>query len=136
MIREPFAEFLGVAILIIFGNGVDCQVVLSGKTAVAAAAKGVSSSGLSDSLQVADVSQDYLSINFGWAVGTAMGVWVSGGISGGHINPAVSTAGRNRATPTDIFRLGNDSTCDFQRVPLEESSSAYLNHTPLNSCGR
>ncbi|KAF8195403.1 aquaporin [Pholiota molesta] len=75
MIREPFAEFLGVAILIIFGNGVDCQVVLSGKTAVAAAAKG-----------------DYLSINFGWAVGTAMGVWVSGGISGGHINPAVTIA--------------------------------------------
>ena len=34
--------------------------------------------------------QDYLSINLGWAVGTALGVWVSGGISGGHINPAVS----------------------------------------------
>ena len=33
--------------------------------------------------------KDYLSINLGWAVGTALGVWVSGGISGGHINPAV-----------------------------------------------
>jgi aquaglyceroporin related protein len=31
-----------------------------------------------------------LSINIGWAIGTALGVWVSGGISGGHINPAVS----------------------------------------------
>lgn len=26
---------------------------------------------------------------FGWAAGIALGVWVSGGISGGHINPAV-----------------------------------------------
>ncbi|KAF9011828.1 aquaporin-like protein [Cyathus striatus] len=68
MIREPMAEFLGVAILIIFGAGVDCQVVLSGNEG------------------------NYLSISFGWAVGTAMGVWASGGISGGHINPAVTLA--------------------------------------------
>ncbi|KAH9851504.1 aquaporin [Lenzites betulinus] len=74
-IREPAAEFLGVMILIIFGAGVDCQVVLSGNTGVASSPKG-----------------DYLSLNFGWAVGTALGVWVSGGISGGHINPAVTIA--------------------------------------------
>jgi len=74
-LREPFAEFLGVAILIIFGNGVDCQVVLSANPKVASSQKG-----------------DYLSINFGWAVGTALGVWVSGGISGGHINPAITLA--------------------------------------------
>ncbi|EPQ51046.1 aquaporin, partial [Gloeophyllum trabeum ATCC 11539] len=67
-LREPAAEFLGTMILIIFGTGVDCQVVLSGNTA------------------------DYLSLNFGWAVGTALGVWFSGGISGGHINPAVTLA--------------------------------------------
>ncbi|KAF8964167.1 putative aquaporin 4 [Flammula alnicola] len=73
--REPFAEFLGVAILIIFGNGVDCQVVLGGNKLVSPSEKG-----------------SYLSINVGWAVGTAMGVWVSGGISGGHINPAVTLA--------------------------------------------
>ncbi|KAF8799028.1 aquaporin [Phlegmacium glaucopus] len=72
-IREPFAEFLGVVILIIFGTGVDCQVVLSGNPNVASSPRG-----------------DYLSINLGWAVGTALGVWVSGGISGGHINPAIT----------------------------------------------
>lgn len=33
-----------------------------------------------------------MSLNFGWAVGTALGVWFSGGISGGHINPAVTIA--------------------------------------------
>ncbi|CAE7079743.1 unnamed protein product [Rhizoctonia solani] len=75
LIREPAAEFLGTMILIIFGTGVNCQVVLSGNTAVSASPKG-----------------EYLSISFGWAIGTALGVWVSGGISGGHINPAVTLA--------------------------------------------
>ncbi|KAJ6462023.1 aquaporin [Mycena vitilis] len=75
MMREYVAEFLGVCILIIFGTGVDCQVVLSSVTGVASSQKG-----------------SYLSISFGWAIGTAMGVWVSGGISGGHINPAVTIA--------------------------------------------
>lgn len=84
------AEFLGVAILIIFGAGVDCQVVLSGNSKVAPSPKGVSKHLhlLGTSLNYF-FSKDYLSLNFGWAVGVAMGVWVSGGISGGHINPAV-----------------------------------------------
>lgn len=30
MIRQPMAEFAGVAVFVIFGTGVDCQVVLSG----------------------------------------------------------------------------------------------------------
>ncbi|KAF8062202.1 major intrinsic protein superfamily membrane channel protein [Lyophyllum atratum] len=75
MLREPMAEFAGVMILIIFGVGVDCQVVLSTSPGVAAGHKG-----------------EYLSISFGWAIGTAMGVWASAGISGGHINPAVTLA--------------------------------------------
>lgn len=41
-IKEPAAEFFGVMILIIFGNGVDCQTVLSKNTAVASAPLGVS----------------------------------------------------------------------------------------------
>ncbi|KAJ7244983.1 aquaporin [Mycena haematopus] len=75
MMREYAAEFLGVCILVIFGAGVDCQTILSTVTGVASFQRG-----------------QWLSINFGWAVGTAMGVWVSGGISGGHINPAVTIA--------------------------------------------
>ncbi|KZT27358.1 aquaporin [Neolentinus lepideus HHB14362 ss-1] len=74
-LREPAAEFLGTMILIIFGAGVDCQVVLSSNTKVASSPKG-----------------DYLSLNCGWAIGTALGVWISGGVSGGHINPAVTLA--------------------------------------------
>jgi len=75
IIREVAAEFTGVMILIIFGTGVVSQVVLSSDTSVAPTAKG-----------------EYLSISFGWAVGTALGVWVCLGISGGHINPAITIA--------------------------------------------
>ncbi|PCH39901.1 aquaporin [Wolfiporia cocos MD-104 SS10] len=75
LLRDAAAEFLGTMVLVIFGNGVDCQAVLSSNTAVASSAKG-----------------GYYSINVGWAVGTALGVWISGGISGGHINPAVTIA--------------------------------------------
>jgi aquaglyceroporin related protein len=39
--REYAAEFLGVMILVIFGNGVDCQVVLSTNAGVASSPKGV-----------------------------------------------------------------------------------------------
>jgi len=74
-IRAPFAEFLGVAILVLFGDGVICQVALSANTGVAPTPRG-----------------EYLSICFGFAVGIAMAVWVSGGISGGHVNPAVTLA--------------------------------------------
>ncbi|KAF8153161.1 aquaporin-like protein [Crassisporium funariophilum] len=74
-IREPLAEFIGVAIFVIFGAGADCQVVLSTDPNVTSSHKG-----------------EYLSINFGWAIGLAMGVWVSAGISGGHVNPAITLA--------------------------------------------
>ncbi|KAJ7855667.1 aquaporin-like protein [Mycena leptocephala] len=74
-LREPFAEFLGVAILIIFGAGVNCQVLLSSASGVSSSPKG-----------------DYLAVSLGWAVGLSLGVWVSSGISPAHINPAVTLA--------------------------------------------
>ncbi|KAJ2936973.1 hypothetical protein H1R20_g120, partial [Candolleomyces eurysporus] len=74
-IREPMAEFFGVALLIIFGAGSAASVVLSTNAGVSSSPKG-----------------DFFSINFGWAIGIAMGVWVSGTISGGHINPAMTLA--------------------------------------------
>ncbi|KAF8913651.1 aquaporin-like protein [Mucidula mucida] len=78
LIRQPAAEFLGTMLLVLFGTGVNCQVSLSANTGVASSPKG-----------------DYLSVSFGWAVGLSIGVWVSAGISGGHINPA----------PRDLERL-------------------------------
>ncbi|EGD95973.1 aquaglyceroporin [Trichophyton tonsurans CBS 112818] len=67
--REPFAEFFGVFIMILFGDGVVAQVVLSDSK------KG-----------------DYQSISWGWGLGVMLGVYCSGGISGGHLNPAVTFA--------------------------------------------
>ncbi|PWN44279.1 aquaporin, partial [Ceraceosorus guamensis] len=73
-LREPFAEFLGTAVLMIFGNGINVQVTVS-KLYDASDAKG-----------------DYLSISFGWGLGVLFGVTLAGGISGGHINPALTLA--------------------------------------------
>ncbi|KAF9020678.1 aquaporin [Hymenopellis radicata] len=73
IIRQPAAEFVGTMLLVLFGTGANCQVSLSANTGVASSPKG-----------------DYLSVSFGWAVGLSIGVWVSAGISGGHINPAVT----------------------------------------------
>jgi len=66
--RDPFSEFFGVFILILFGDGVVAQVVLSSGT------KG-----------------SYQSITWGWGLGVMLGVYTAG-ISGAHLNPAVTFA--------------------------------------------
>ncbi|KAK2465374.1 hypothetical protein APHAL10511_002728 [Amanita phalloides] len=75
IIREPAAEFLGVALLTGFGLGVNCQAVLSSDPQVSSSLKG-----------------NWTTVALGWGAGAALAVWVSGGISGGHINPAVTLA--------------------------------------------
>ncbi|KAG6908266.1 hypothetical protein DXG01_005531 [Tephrocybe rancida] len=72
LLRESAAEFAGTMLLMIVGLGVNCQAVLSSDRAVSASPKG-----------------DWISVSLGWGAAIALGVWVSGGISGGHINPAV-----------------------------------------------
>lgn len=67
--HEFFAEFWGTFILIAFGLGSVAQFSFM-KTGV----------------------QSFLSINFGFGLGCAMGVYWSAGISGGHINPSVTLA--------------------------------------------
>lgn len=67
--REAASEFLGTFVMMIFGVGVVAQVVLGGGN-----------------------SGQYLSINIGWGLAVTMGVYVSAGISGAHLNPAVTLA--------------------------------------------
>ncbi|GJN69808.1 hypothetical protein PLICBS_003860 [Purpureocillium lilacinum] len=68
MWQDAFSEFFGTMFLVLFGDGVVAQVVLSnGK-------KG-----------------DYQSINWGWGIGVMIGVYCAGK-SGAHINPAVTLA--------------------------------------------
>ena len=65
------AEFIGTAILVIFGNGVVANVVLS-------RTKGNNSG--------------WIVITAGWALGVFVGVFCSQRFSGAHINPAVTLA--------------------------------------------
>ena len=67
--REVLAEFFGTFILIVFGVGVVAQTVLS---------KGAAGS--------------MLSINIAWGLAVAMGCYVSAGVTGAHLNPAVTIA--------------------------------------------
>ncbi len=67
--REVLAEVFGTFILIVFGVGVVAQVVLS---------KGAAGS--------------MLSINIAWGLAVTMGCYVSAGVTGAHLNPAVTLA--------------------------------------------
>jgi MIP family channel proteins len=69
VLREMLAEFFGTFILIVFGVGVVAQVVLSRNTA-----------------------GTYLSINVAWGMAVMMGCYVSAGVTGAHLNPAVTLA--------------------------------------------
>lgn len=65
--REASAEFLGTYILLVFG--------------IASVAQGV----LSQQLNL-------LTIHLAWGLAVTMGIYVAGGISGAHLNPAVTLA--------------------------------------------
>nr|XP_040045086.1 aquaporin-10b [Gasterosteus aculeatus aculeatus] len=67
LVRECMAECLGVYVLILFGCGSVAQVTTT-----------------------EDKKGQYLSINLGFAMGVTFGVFVSRGVSGAHLNPAVT----------------------------------------------
>jgi glycerol uptake facilitator protein len=67
LIGELSAEFLGTFVILIFGIGVVAQVVLYG----------------------GDFG-DYVVIPFAWGWGVALAIYVAGGVSGAHLNPAVT----------------------------------------------
>jgi MIP family channel proteins len=67
--REAAAEFLGTFVLIAFGTGVVAQKVLSGG---------------------ADGSA--LGIHLAWGLAVMFGIYASAGVSGAHLNPAVTLA--------------------------------------------
>jgi glycerol uptake facilitator protein len=76
---EYLSEFLGTFVLIMFGDGV---------VAMAVAALNQSGRGT----KIFDASGDWLLIGFGWFFAVCLAVYVAGGVSGAHINPAVTVA--------------------------------------------
>ncbi|MGD9573538.1 MAG: MIP/aquaporin family protein [Thermoleophilia bacterium] len=75
---EYLAEFLGTFVLIAFGTAVVAMYVaalpLSGR------GEGITT------------DSDWLLITFGWGMAVTFGVYVAGGVTGAHLNPAVSIA--------------------------------------------
>ncbi|KAG0056172.1 hypothetical protein BGZ83_006081 [Gryganskiella cystojenkinii] len=65
--RKAFAEFLGTAILVTFGSGAIAQLLFSD-------------------------NNSWFTMSLGWGLGLTFGIYVSGGVSGGHLNPAVTLA--------------------------------------------
>jgi glycerol uptake facilitator protein len=76
---EYLSEFFGTFVLIAFGVG-----------CVAVAVAGLTQSGRTT--LVFNAAGDWLLITFGWAMAVTMAIYVAGGISGAHINPAVTIA--------------------------------------------
>jgi MIP family channel proteins len=68
-LREAAAEFLGTFLILVFGTASVAQKVLSGGDLGSA-----------------------LSIHLSWGLGVTMGIYASAGVSGAHLNPAVTLA--------------------------------------------
>ena len=79
--KEISAEFLGTLVLMLFGLGVNAQVTV-----------GKATTSMGDESFSTFAYGDYLTLNFGWGVAVMLGVYVAGGITGAHLNPAVSVA--------------------------------------------
>ena len=73
LLAELIAEFLGTLVLILFGTGVVAMVVLFPTKNAGELIHG-----------------GYTNITFGWGLAVTMGIYVSGKISGAHLNPAVT----------------------------------------------
>lgn len=76
---ELAAEFLGTAVLILFGTG-----------SVAMAVSALNQSGRGT--EIFQASGDWLLICWGWGLAVTLGVYVAGGVTGAHLNPAVTVA--------------------------------------------
>ena len=79
---ECLAEFLGVFVLISFGDGVVAMAV------AALPGSGRTAGPTTIFLGVGD----WTLITWGWALAVVFGVYVAGGVSGAHLNPAVTLA--------------------------------------------
>jgi glycerol uptake facilitator protein len=73
MLGELLAEFFGTFIILVFGGGIVAMVQLFGTGVPGEVVHG-----------------GYTNITIGWGLAVTMGVFVSGRISGAHLNPAVT----------------------------------------------
>ncbi|MEV7976501.1 MIP/aquaporin family protein [Streptomyces sp. NPDC086519] len=82
LLGECLAEFLGTFVLISFGCGV-----------VAMAVAALPGSGRAETpTTIFLAAGDWLLIAWGWGLAVTFGIYVAGGVSGAHLNPAVTLA--------------------------------------------
>lgn len=74
---DLLSEFIGTFVLIALGDGV-----------VGLAVAGMYGSGRAEEIFVA--AGDWMIIGWGWGLAVAFGVYIAGGVSGAHLNPAVT----------------------------------------------
>ena len=74
--QEFIAEFLGTMVLILFGCGSVAMVVLFAST--------------NPAIPGEVVKGGYTNIVIGWGLAVTMGIYISGTVSGAHLNPAVT----------------------------------------------
>eukprot|EP00096_Caligus_rogercresseyi_P011368 TRINITY_DN4450_c0_g1_i1.p1 TRINITY_DN4450_c0_g1~~TRINITY_DN4450_c0_g1_i1.p1 ORF type:complete len:270 (+),score=66.24 TRINITY_DN4450_c0_g1_i1:357-1166(+) len=76
LVRQFMAELLGTFLLVYMGDGAIAQVVVGSQASSSASF----------------FFSNFLSIAIGYGLALTMGILVSGGVSGGHLNPAVTLA--------------------------------------------
>lgn len=85
LMGQLWAEFFGTALLLLLGDGVVANVLyatrLKGFGIFAGLGEGTGGAGY-----------NWNTITIGWAVAVTMAVYVTGGITGAHLNPAVTAA--------------------------------------------
>jgi glycerol uptake facilitator protein len=86
LIGELWAEFVGTALLVLLGDGVVANTLYATR--------------LGATPQAPFASYNWNTIAWGWAFAVAIAVYVAGGITGAHINPAVTLAAMVRRTMT------------------------------------
>src|SRR5215470_5471527 len=79
VLGEALSEYLGTLVMLAFGDGV-----------VAMAVAALNQSGRGS--EIFHASGDWLLITTGWAVAVTVAVYVAGGVSGAHLNPAITLA--------------------------------------------
>ncbi|KAF0764043.1 hypothetical protein AaE_003123 [Aphanomyces astaci] len=96
-LRKAFAEGLGTMILVLIGDGVVAQTVISQQMELRNAKL------TSNPMDVTAFAGDWMSISLGFGIALMLGIYVSGGVSGGHLNPAVSITMASHMTLVEGF---------------------------------
>ena len=84
LVGELWAEFFGTTVLVLLGNGVVANTIFASRLGAPAAAP--------------FSSYNWNTITWGWGLAVVIAVYMAGGITGAHLNPAVTMAAIARRT--------------------------------------